>query len=528
MHPSAAPREDLRATLAGGVFFRCDERGVRLLSGCEALADCLGVAPLDLRDDLGAVLGKDSPRLYAEIFDEGSDGSISFVFPYSHPRAGKRWLSIRRAPAAEEGEGLLVFLRDETVLHESLLKVAAGQSKDVENSARLQAAVLMEGQKLSIRDIDYQTVTIPSMYVDGDFLDVLRLSGDSVDFLLGDVMGKGMDAAILGAMIKFSFARSLNASLFGARGLPDPAGICRAADSAVAARLLERQSFATLTYARFEEAPRVLRFVDCGHTSIIHHSRRTGECWRVKGGNMPLGFKASQAYRSFLLPVDPGDSLLLYTDGLSECMNRWGETLGEERVGYILRTYSDLPASELAGTILKLGFAYSAAGFKDDVSLVCVKDIGVAPEGRLDRSLTLDLAPPASSALEEAEELLGEDLDAWIPDLRNETRSEVLLALHEALTNVLEHALPGGCGPCELRWRYLAGLLSVEFSYDGPDYDWSSRPESPLSSFAEAGYGRFIMDEAMDSLILSQGFHERKRLVMCRRLGPEAGSGESS
>jgi phosphoserine phosphatase RsbU/P len=518
MESPAATHEDLRAALAGGVFFRCDERGLRLLSGFKALAECLGVAPGDLRDDLGAVLGKDSPRLYSEIFDAAPESPASIVLPYSHPRAGKRWLSIRRAPAADEGEGLLVFLRDETVLHESLLKVAAGQSRDVENSARLQAAVLLEGQRLSIRGVDYQTAAIPSKYVDGDFLDVLRLSGNSVDFLLGDVMGKGMEAAILGAMIKFSFARSLNASLFGAGSLPDPAWICRDADSAVAARLLERQSFATLTYARFEESSRILSFVDCGHTSIIHYSRRTGESWRVKGGNLPLGFTAAQDYRSYLLPVDPGDCLLLYTDGLSECVNRWGEALGEERIGYILRTYSSLTASDLAGTILRLGFEYSAAGFNDDVSIVCMKDSGEALEGSFDRSLSLELAPGGYSTCAEAEGLLGEDLDAWAPELGTEARSEIVLALHEALTNILEHALSGHSGPCELRWRLFGGTLSLEFAYTGPEYDWSTRPTSPLPEFADAGYGRFIMDKAMDSSILSQSFHGKKRLVMCRRL----------
>lgn len=517
MGTAVESREDLLSTLSGGVFFRCGADGGRLLEDSQALADCLGLPAQALQDDLGAILGKEAPSTYREAFAAGSDGSISYSLPYLHPRLGMRWLSLRRSPKAE-GEGYLVFLRDETVLHESMLKVSLAQSRDVENSARLQAAVLMEGSRYAIPSLDYQTTTIPSKLVDGDFLDVLRLSGTTVDFLLGDVMGKGMAAAILGAMIKFSFARALSSSLFGVDVLPDPSAICHAADTAVAGRLLERHSFATLTYARYDEEARSLRFVDCGHTSIIHYSARTGECWRVKGGNMPMGFMEGQAYRAFYLPVDPADALLFYTDGLSECINRWDEALGEERVAYLLRTYSGLPASELAGTILKIGFAYSAAGFNDDVSLIVAKVRGGDGAEVHEASLALELESGRFADFDRADEALGRDLDAWIPGLEIGTRSEILLALHEALTNILEHGLAGEPGACELRWRWQAGLLSIEFSYTGLDYDWASRPVSPLARFADSGYGRLIMDKAMDSLLVSQGFHERKRLVMCRSI----------
>ncbi len=516
-------RDELMSALSGGAFFRCEADGGRLLGDSQALADCLGLPVQVLQDQLGAILGREAPEVYREAFDPGSDTSTSFSLPYLHPQLGRRWLSLRRSPTAE-GEGCLVFLRDETVLHESMVKLSSAQSRDVENSARLQAAVLMEGARHAIPSLDYQTTTIPSKLVDGDFLDVLRLSGSSVDFLLGDVMGKGMGAAILGAMIKFSFARALSSSLFGVDALPEPSAICHAADNAVAGRLLERHSFATLTYARYDEEALSLRFVDCGHTSIIHHSARTGECWRIKGGNMPMGFMEGQAYRDFLLPVEVGDSLLLYTDGLSECCNRWDEALGEERVAYLLRTYSGLPASELAGMILRIGFAYSAAGFNDDVSLIVIKVKAEAEAAREAEAkarvhegfLAVELESERYAGFDAADEALGRDLDSWIPDLGLGPRSEILLALHEALTNILEHGLAGGRGACELRWRWHAGLLSIEYSYTGQDYDWASRPVSPLARFADSGYGRLIMERATDSLLVSQGFHDRKRLVMCR------------
>jgi|GEM_PF-4505592 len=519
MGPRAAIPESLGSKLAGGVFFRCDESGSRLISGAEALASCLGVASGALEGGLGPVLGAGAPGLYAEAFSTASEEPASVLLPYPHPAGGRRWLSLRLSPPCDGTEGLLAFLRDETTLQESLLKVAAAQSADVENSARLQAAVLLEGQALAVRGLDYQTATIPSKQVDGDFLDVARLSRDSVDFLLGDVMGKGMDAAIVGAMIKMGFARSLCSSLFGALALPDPAEICRGVDSLVGARLLKRGCFATLTYARLESRLRALSFVDCGHTSFIHYSASTGECWMVKGANMPLGFSEGQSYRSFLLPIDPGDLILLYTDGLSECCNRWGESFGEERVAYLLRTNSGLSARDIASAILRAGFSYSASGFNDDVSIVCLRPFSGEPAGGLETRLSVTLSARDLSGLREAEDCLEADLGEWIPGAGAETRAGLLLAFHEAMTNVAEHGLGGRDGRCDLRWRYLDELLSLELSYTGPDYDWSGRPASPIRRLAASGYGRLVMHEVMDSVILCKGLRGRKRLAMCRRLG---------
>jgi serine phosphatase RsbU (regulator of sigma subunit)/anti-sigma regulatory factor (Ser/Thr protein kinase) len=508
---------ELLARLGDGALCRSPPDGeARLVAGSASLARLLGVRREDLERDMGAALSRRSPELLAALAAPAEEETDTAVVPVSLPGEGIRWLSVRRA-RGESGE-LLALIRDETPLRESLKKAAAAQSKEVENSARLQAAVLMEGGKREIAGLDYQTATVPSRLVDGDFIEVISLSDESVDFILGDVMGKGMDAGIVGAMIKLGFVRFLASALFGAGELPDPSSICEAVESDIAPRLIARQSFATITYARLDAPRRALRFVDCGHTSIVQYSRASGECWRVKGGNMPMGFTANQRYRAFTLPVDPGDCVILFTDGLSECRNRWDEALDEERIMYMLRTYSDLPASALAGTIMRIGFDYSAAGFNDDVSIVCFKSLAEGGEV-LERLRSARLSPSGLGALGEIESGLAEDLGSWAPGLDAPSRAAIVLACHEALVNVAEHALPAEGGECGLRWRLAAGLLSLEIAYAGPDYGWSAEPSSPIASFAESGYGRTIMHEAMDSVLVARGHHGMKRLIMCREIG---------
>jgi serine phosphatase RsbU (regulator of sigma subunit)/anti-sigma regulatory factor (Ser/Thr protein kinase) len=515
---AADATSELLARLGDGALCRTLPEGEpTLAAGSSSMARLLGVRREDLERDLAATLRRRSPELLAALAQPPDEGNEAAVVPLSLPDEGMRWISVRRA--RDGTGGILALIRDETPLRESLKKAAAAQSREVENSARLQAAILMEGGKREIPGLDYQTATVPSRLVDGDFIEVISLSDESVDFILGDVMGKGMDAGIVGAMIKLGFIRYLASALFGAAELPDPSSICAAVELEIAPRLIARQSFATITYARLDAPRRSIRFVDCGHTSIVLYSRASGECWRVKGGNMPMGFAASQEYRAFTLPVDPGDCLILFTDGLSECRNRWDEALDEERIMYMLRTYSDLPASDLAGTIMRIGFDYSAAGFNDDVSIVCLKCRIEGVDVR-ERGLSVRLSASELGALEEIEAGLAGDLGSWAPGLDARSRAAVVLACHEALVNVAKHAFPAEGGDCRLRWRLASGLLSLEISYVGPDYDWSAEPRSPIASFAGSGYGRTILREAMDSVLVARGHHGMKRLVMCRAIAP--------
>jgi serine phosphatase RsbU (regulator of sigma subunit)/anti-sigma regulatory factor (Ser/Thr protein kinase) len=512
---------ELLALLSGGALCSSGPSGkARLVAGSLALSKLIGARREDLEGDLSSVLGEQAPELLSALAPPAEGSADSSTVPISLSGEGMRWLSVRRV--LDEAGGVIALVRDDTELRESLMKAAAAQSKEVENSARLQAAILMEGGRREIGALDYQTATVPSHLVDGDFIEVISLSGESVDFILGDVMGKGMDAGIVGAMIKLSFVRQLASTLFRSRDLPDPSSICAAVEADVAPRLLARKSFVAITYARLDSRRRSLRFVDCGHTSIALYSRATGQCWRAKGANMPMGFTAEQRYRAFTLPVEPGDCAILFTDGLSECRNRWGEPMEEERIMYMLRTYSDLAASDLASTIMRIGFDYSASGFSDDVSIVCLKPLDARGDRR-ERSYPARLSSSDWSALEKAEAALEADLGSWAPGLEAGALSSIVLAFHEALVNISKHAMGPEGGDCALRWRLASDLLSIEAEYPGPDFQWYEETASPVASFAESGYGMTVMRAAMDSILLARGHHGMKRLVMCRSVGPEVG-----
>ncbi len=347
------------------------------------------------------------------------------------------------------------------------------------------------------------------------FVDLLA---DIVDVLLGDVMGKGMDAAIMGAVIKVGLFRSLAMMTRAEGSAPSVREICAATERVITPHLLDRRSIATFSYMRLHELTAFAEFVDFGHTSIVHYRKATDSCRLIKGADMPLGFVEKQAFRSFLLPYREGDLFIVFSDGLSECPGHDGAFFSEDRIMRVARSRAGFTAREIADTLVRLGFEFSEAGFVDDVSIVCVK--ALKPETAIDEltgSLNLLLRQASDKASETLRLTLARALDAAgsVDPVEN---GGLVLACVEALSNVAEHGLGGRSGHCLVEWRIRQGLFSVEFSYKGPDYNWLATPVSPIGNYARRGYGLEIMHAAMDSVLLCRGFGDEKTLVLCGRL----------
>ncbi len=529
-HPdSCVVEESAFSVVAEGAFLVCDDSGQTIFSGAENLAGFSGLpsgsaaaGSVNLFEALGVLDAEAWALLFSGVTPDRAglcEDSVSCMIPGK----GKRLVRIRHAPVPGTPGRRLVFLKDETELADSRERLARAQSIDADASARLQAAVLVNGEHVDSAVLEYACSAMPSKLVDGDFLDVMRLAPDSVDVLLGDVMGKGMDAAIMGVVIKVGLFRSLAVMSRGEGGAPSVRDICAATERVITPHLLDRRSIATLSYMRLHETASFAEFVDFGHTPIVHYRKETDSCRLVKGADMPLGFVGKQDFRSFLLPCRAGDIFVVFSDGLSECPGHEGSYFGEERIMRVVRSRADIPARELADTLIRLGYEFSESGFADDVSIVCVKvakpETGVPEDGvqELNGSLNLLLRQGSAKAAETLRLALAQALDlaGSVDPVEN---GGLVLACVEALSNVAEHGLGGLSGHCLVAWRIRAGLFSVEFSYKGPDFDWLARPASHIQSYASRGYGVEIMHTAMDSVLLCKGFGDEKTLVLCRRL----------
>jgi serine phosphatase RsbU (regulator of sigma subunit) len=199
--------------------------------------------------------------------------------------------------------------------------------------------------------------------VGGDLYDFVVLEDGRLAVAVGDVLGKGISAAADMAMTKFSF-RVL------ARGDAEPSAVLASANDVVCEEI-EEGKFVTLLYAVVDPAAGELACGSAGHppARIVDPSGRVRSLG-VSG--LPLGIEPGERYEAEHVELEPGSTVVLYTDGVLEA-RRDGELYGEERLDRLLAAQHDLPAQELAAAILDDCRRFSGGDLSDDCAIVCLK-----------------------------------------------------------------------------------------------------------------------------------------------------------
>ncbi len=197
--------------------------------------------------------------------------------------------------------------------------------QDLQRAAEVQSALLPEPT------FDHPMITLAAFclqaeHVGGDYYDYLALGEDRVSLAIADVQGHGFYAALLVALLK--------TGLHGqAARDPDPSIVMRAANRAILDNLTEILT-ATCCCLLLDRRRRTLRFCSAGHPPQYHYRASTGELLMLESGNLLLGLPGCRdlEFVSEEQPWDPGDLLVLYTDGLTEAENPREEQLDHARV----------------------------------------------------------------------------------------------------------------------------------------------------------------------------------------------------
>ncbi len=208
----------------------------------------------------------------------------------------------------------------------------------------------------------------PAGAVSGDYFDVIRPDPrrDASLFVLGDVAGKGLAAAMLGSRLHAIFR-----ALAGI-GLPLDQLVARA--NAIFCGHILAAHYATVVCVEADASGRVA-VCSAGHLPIL---AATGGTVRELGRTgLPLGLFCSTAYTIASLQLERGDTLLLYTDGLSEARDRAGEEYGTERVRQLLDTQRGAdPPSLVAACADALRSFREGAPRTDDVTILAARYVG--------------------------------------------------------------------------------------------------------------------------------------------------------
>lgn len=206
--------------------------------------------------------------------------------------------------------------------------------------------------------------------VAGDFFNFYKISDEEVGIVIADASGHGIPAALLTMMASAAFS-------FNSRKGGTTAEICARSNQEVHRAIGDIGSYLTVFYLKVNLKTLEVEFTNAGHHYAIVYRRKTNtiEHWNTEG--MFIGAFAEANYGFDRSKLEPGDKIVMYTDGFDESRNEEGEFFGEERIDDFLLKNKDLHPKEFAEKLYEelLVFCNYAPGW-DDRTLVVI-DVGV-------------------------------------------------------------------------------------------------------------------------------------------------------
>lgn len=200
----------------------------------------------------------------------------------------------------------------------------------------------------------------PCRTVSGDYYDVVVRPDGRIYFIMADVSGKGITAALVMASVATAF------NIF-TRTDPTPADLVRELNMTLAPKTAPTK-FVTMVVGVLDPAKGTVEFTNAGHVAPLVISRRGVE--QLKSTDMVVGLFAQASYRNQSATLEAGDSLVLFTDGVTEAENEAEDQLGLDPIATLVSTLHGTPAPHILETIDRHVQSFvGAAPANDDVTM---------------------------------------------------------------------------------------------------------------------------------------------------------------
>jgi serine phosphatase RsbU (regulator of sigma subunit) len=292
----------------------------------------------------------------------------------SHTTSGVWALLLGLAPAAVATYGALRPASDGSSraipahVRRALDRMRISQEFDVARQVQVQ---LLPAEAPRVPGLDVAGVCVPANEVGGDYFDYFELGDGRLGVAIGDVSGKGVGAAIYMTLTKSYMVTQSTRDATTSRVLARVNEHLR--------RNLARGTFVTMIYGVVDPRNRRLEYARAGHNPPLL-VRANGEGDFLVASGVALGATGTRTFESVTrvetVDLEPGDLLLLYTDGVTEAMNLRGEEYGEERLVTLVRQLAQIPQPAAAAVDALLrdvrAFAGRAPQF-DDITIVAIR-----------------------------------------------------------------------------------------------------------------------------------------------------------
>lgn len=383
--------QNLIENMADNIYFKDSES--RFIMGNKAVCDWFGIAQEEIvgKSDFDLFAGSHAQNAYNQeqhIIQTG-EPLIDVEEKEMWPDGRITWVSTTKMPLKDDrGKiiGTFGVSRDITDHKEAELRAAYYDDQISRIKDRMEEDVRMAG--------DLQKTFFPRSYptflekgsgesavqflhhchasgeVSGDFCTVRRLSDTEAGIFLCDVMGHGVRAA-LGSALIYAMVEEVSALE------KDPGRFLGRMNELLLPILRQDDMFlyATACYMVFDAASGRLRFANAGHPVPLHFQTQDASAhWLMADASLrgpALAITEGTEYQTLERKVRPGDTVVMYTDGLYEVEDPDGEEFGEDRLLAAANQIGNLPLEELFPALMGASGGFSGdGGFDDDVCLV--------------------------------------------------------------------------------------------------------------------------------------------------------------
>lgn len=256
----------------------------------------------------------------------------------------------------------LALAIENTLLHRNEIR-RERMERELRLGREIQSILFTEAP-MGIPGLDIAALSLPCFEVSGDYYDFIELEGGRLGFSIGDVSGKGVSAAIV--MSSLQTALRMAAPL-----APDMIRLMEQLNHLIHG-LTAGRKYATLFYGVYDPATRVIDYVNAGHVPplLVKH----GEVHELESTGVPVGLFPRSSLRTHRIHFEPGDTLMLCTDGIPEAGDPTLVDFGSARWVALAKSLGGLPAEEILSEVFQTVRAFEGdISPNDDKTLVVLR-----------------------------------------------------------------------------------------------------------------------------------------------------------
>ena len=341
------------------------------------------------------------------------------------------------------------------------------------------------------KDFDIYATMEPAKEVGGDFYDLYMTGSDTLHFLVADVSGKGIPAAMFMMRAKTEL-KTLTESEFPLNDVftNGNRALCEGNDAGM---------FVTAWQGSIDLTSGQVKYANAGHNPpLVRHADGKFEYLRSRAGFVLAGMD-SVKYKTQELQLVPGDIVYLYTDGVTEATNSENVLYGEERLLEAINSREFESMEELCGHIKSDvdAFVGEAPQF-DDITMLALKYIGTppAPSIHFDEAKIEDI-PAITQFIETELEKIDCPMKAVI---------QLSIAIDEICSNIIKYAYPGKHGPMTVKFitKDDPHTVYINFEDEGIPYNPLVKEDPDITLSAEersiGGLGIYMVKKTMDNM----------------------------